>query len=336
MAKRITLSFTWYVMTISMALILILFVGMGFAGYKLYKRVVAAENAQKAIVEAQTQERLALEKKSEEILQSQTYELEQAKLELTKTKSEAAKTNDQVKTLSKTLQEQAKAPKEIIISSADLAPYANGVVQVICSTPAGISSGSGSLWNFSEVPYAVVTNYHVVKGADKCAISITNSANTTIGMFALEGEILTFNQTTDEAILTIGKGISSTNVPVANYNYSLANLRKCPNSMPVGTPVVIMGFPAYAKRDSTITITSIGTVNAVYRATTNGIISGYDTSQKGEPNYFVSAKIDNGNSGGMAIAKDTSGLCVLGLPTWLTVGNYETQGLVQNILNILP
>ena len=38
----------------------------------------------------------------------------------------------------------------------------------------------------------------------------------------------------------------------------------------------------------------------------------------------------------VAIAKDGNGLCVLGIPTWLTVGNYETQGLVQNIRNVIP
>jgi hypothetical protein len=53
-------------------------------------------------------------------------------------------------------------------------------------------------------------------------------------------------------------------------------------------------------------------------------------------NFFVSAKIDSGNSGGIALAKDGQGVCTLGLPTWLTVGNYETQGLIQNIMNLLP
>ena len=48
---------------------------------------------------------------------------------------------------------------------------------------------------------------------------------------------------------------------------------------------------------------------------------------------YVSAKIDSGNSGGIAFSKDSRGLCVLGIPTWLTVGNYETQGLIQNIHN---
>jgi hypothetical protein len=121
-----------------------------------------------------------------------------------------------------------------------------------------------------------------------------------------------------------------------NYNYSIAGLPSCKSLLPVGSPMVIIGYPAYAKRDTKLTVETIGTFNTIYRTVTNGIISGYDTSQKGEANYFVSAKIDNGNSGGISLAKDASGLCILGLPTWLSVGNYETQGLVQNINNVLP
>ncbi|MBU6415530.1 hypothetical protein KGQ34_04820, partial [Patescibacteria group bacterium] len=77
------------------------------------------------------------------------------------------------------------------------------------------------------------------------------------------------------------------------------------------------------------------------RISTNGIISGYDNSvilppqNLSNPNYYVSAKIDSGNSGGVAFSKDSNGLCVLGVPTWLSIGNYETQGIIQNIHNVL-
>jgi hypothetical protein len=72
------------------------------------------------------------------------------------------------------------------------------------------------------------------------------------------------------------------------------------------------------------------------RITTNGIISGYAPKINSEyANYFVSAKIDSGNSGGIALSKDKNGLCVLGIPTWLNVGNYDTQGMIQNIHNIM-
>ena len=336
MSRRITLSFAWHVIVIGIISILLIFLGMGYAGYNLYKKITITEATQKLILEQQKEDQLTQEQKAQALIDAQQKAIEQAKLELTKTKANADKTTAQIKTLTQTLESQSKNPKDIVITSSDLSPITTGVVQVICSVKDGISSGSGTLWTFKEIPYAVVTNNHVVKDAKGCVISITNSANVTTGLFSLQGSIYTFNQNTDEAILTIGSSISPLSVPIANYNYGISKIRKCPSLVPVGSPVVIIGYPAYAKRDSTLTIDTIGTVNVIYRTVTNGIISGYDTSQQGEPNYFVSAKIDNGNSGGMALAKDADGICTLGLPTWLSVGNYETQGLVQNILNILP
>ncbi len=328
MRIRITVKLIWKILSISLILISLFLLGMSYVGYRLYKNITTT---QKTIIENQDKEQ-----KSRDLITLQQSALNQANTELIKTKSDAEKTNAEIKNLTQVINNQAKDPKNITISSSDLAPYLTSVVQVLCSTPTNISSGSGTLWTFKNIPYAVMTNYHVIKGSDKCVVSITNTANETIGIFSIKDTYYTFNKDTDEAILTIGDSIYSKSVPIANYNYSLGKVRACTTLMPVGTPVVIIGFPAYAKRNTTLDIDTLGTVNVIYRAVTNGIISGYDTSQKGEANYFVSAKIDNGNSGGMTLAKDTNGLCVLGLPTWLTVGNYETQGLVQNILNLLP
>ena len=336
MAKRITISLTWYIILAATSVLILSFTISGIVSYTLYKKVLATETLQKELLEKQTADRLEQEEKAKTLIDLQQRALTEAQVELSKTKTEAAKTSAEIKTLSQTVKDQSLLPKDIVISSSDLAPYMTGVVQVICANDTGISSGSGSLWKFKEVEYAVLTNYHVVKDATKCAVSLTNSANETIGIFSLKGSVFTFNKNTDEAVLSIGSSVSTSNVPVANYNYALSNVRKCQNNLPVGSPVVIAGYPAYAKRDATLTIDNIGTVNVIYRTATNGIISGYDSSQPGNPNYFVSAKIDNGNSGGIALAKDSSGICVLGLPTWLTVGNYETQGLVQNITNVLP
>lgn len=330
-------------MLIGIIIIIFLLSSLGFFSYKLYQKVLTTEKIQAQILDKQNTDRIAQEQKiidqeqkSKVLIDLQQRALDDAKLELTKSKTAAEKTNAQIKTLSRAVETQSLVPKDIVISSNDLTPYTTGVVQVICANPEGISSGSGTLWVFKEKPHAVVTNYHVVKDATKCVISLTNNLNETTGIFSLKGAVYTFNKNTDEAILEIGDAISSTNLPIANYNYSLSAVRKCPNDMPVGSPVVIIGYPAYAKRSSTLDINTIGTVNVIYRTVTNGIISGYDSSQPGNANYFVSAKIDNGNSGGMTLGKDDKGLCVLGLPTWLTVGNYETQGLVQNISNILP
>jgi S1-C subfamily serine protease len=333
---RITLSFAWHVFLIGIISILLVVGGVAYGGYRLYQKVLVTENQQKQILADQESLRLQKEAEAAQLLEAQADELTHTKEELQKTKSDAQKTTAQIATLTKTLKEQESAPKDTVITSGDLALYVTGVVQVLCLNNQGIVSGSGSLFTFDEVSHAVLTNYHVVKDASRCVVMMTNASNSQTGVFALKPSVYTYNTNTDEAVLEIGGSLSSTSVPTDNYNYSLSKVAKCVSPIAVGTPVVIIGYPAYAKRDSTVSIDTIGTVNTIFRTATNGIISGYDTSAAGAPNYFVSAKIDNGNSGGIALAKDSSGLCVLGLPTWLTVGNYETQGLVQNIANVLP
>lgn len=335
MKYRVTLAVAWRLLILESFVLILLIVGVIFVGHKLYAKVSAAEVAQKELIRLQEEARVKQSEEAQKLLSTQQEELLAAKTELEKTKTESAKTSAQIRTLTQTL-DQAKAEKEIVISSADLSPYVTGIVQVICVTGKNVTSGSGSLFTFKDVKHAVLTNLHVVQDADRCVIVITSTANTITGVFSLLPAVYTYNKNTDEAILEIGKPLSSNSVPVENYNYSLATLKRCTSLVPIGTPVVIVGYPAYAKRDSTITIETLGTIQSVYRTATNGIVSGYDTSASGDANYFVSAKIDNGNSGGIALAKDTHGICTLGLPTWLTVGNYETQGLVQNITNILP
>jgi hypothetical protein len=336
MARRITLSFTWHFLVAGFIFILLILGAIGVGGFFLYKKVTTTEATQAKILTLQAEVQAEAEQKNKDLIDLQQSKIMEAQSELSKTKTNAEKTNAQLKTISQALDKERSAPKDITITSNDLSPYTTGVVQVICVIGNTISSGSGTLWNFKEVPHAVVTNYHVVKGADKCIVAISNNANVNTGMFNLDSSIFTFNKNTDEAVLSISSSLSTNTTPIANYNFSLSKIRTCSNQMPVGTPVVIIGYPAYARRDATMDIPALGTVNVIYRTVTNGIVSGYDTSGPGEANYFVSAKIDAGNSGGMALAKDSGGLCLLGLPTWLTVGNYETQGLVQNIHNVLP
>ncbi len=341
---RLTISLTFSRTTlIAIGICAVLVVGTLFlVGYKSYTQLRETQLAQQVLIEAQIKEREEEKRNAAELIVAQAEQLKAAQDELNMTKTSAEENSDQIKKLRQTLAAQESLPKDIVISSTDLAPYVTSIVQILCISGQNISSGSGILWSFPELAHAVVTNYHVVKGADKCLIIMTNPANNITGIFGLEGSIYTYNQNTDTAILAIGTSISETSVPIANYNYAIGKVRKCPSTIPVGSPTVVIGYPAYAKRDATLTIDNVGTVNVIYRTVTNGIISGYDTSQVkpqgvlNNPNFFISAKIDNGNSGGIALAKDAAGLCALGLPTWLTVGNYENQGLVQNISNIIP
>ena len=116
-----------------------------------------------------------------------------------------------------------------------------------------------------------------------------------------------------------------------DLNYSISTMKLCATTMPVGSSVMIIGYPAFAVSSP---IQKTG-----FRTVTDGIISAHDTNiiVDGLPyaNYYVSAKMDGGNSGGIALSKNKDGLCLLGIPTWLSFGDYETQGMVQNIHNVM-
>ena len=80
----------------------------------------------------------------------------------------------------------------------------------------------------------------------------------------------------------------------------------------IGDAVQVYGYPASG--GSTLTVTE-------------GIISGQEYSSYG-PIFKVSAKIDTGNSGGVAINIDKQ--CSVGIPTWALSGDVEGLGYVQS------
>ncbi len=318
----------------------------GYIGVKQYQQY-QKEKSEKEILlrerEEELQESLALQQKA---LEDATSEIEKLKKQ-----SEESQKKQEVLETKVSFQSKIKnvEPKEYIISAKDLEPYLSGVVQLSC----GNLSGSGSLWNIEDIGYTVLTNYHVIEETipyplGQCGISGISPYMAIINVKNYKR----WNLMTDIAVLPIEKTVnldltsrssdvfndSSIMVDTGLLNYKIASIQKCSEKMPVGTPVATIGFPAFGTQD--VNLLGI-TATQSSRITSNGIISGYDKS-KMPPigslpyvNYFVSSKIDSGNSGGIAFAKDEDGLCVLGVPTWLTVGNYETQGLVQNIHNVM-
>jgi type II secretory pathway pseudopilin PulG len=276
-------------------------------------------------------------KKIEEVKQSQEKErLSQANIKTQQEQLEKAQ--QEIETLKQKQTEQENKPPQIVvketikqinISSNDIDPYLTGVQSVSCYN----SMGSGSLW-FLDQTYLILTNKHVV-GLGQCEMDFENKDRKTIGFYGLDTQrMYSKNQETDSAFIPIELDPSINphveSAPLSMLNYKISSLKKCQTKMPIGSPVVLIGYPIYGRK---IVDDSGGWVG--YKVTTDGIISGYDDFLSGKyGNYFVSAKIDSGNSGGIAFSKDENGLCVLGIPTWLTVGNYETQGIVQNIYNV--
>ena len=80
---------------------------------------------------------------------------------------------------------------------------------------------------------------------------------------------------------------------------------------PIGDQIIVLGYPSYGSRNNDITITE-------------GIISGYDF-----PYYTTSAKIEHGNSGGVAI--DVKNNCYIGIPTGAITGDIESLGRILDV-----
>jgi hypothetical protein len=256
-------------------------------------------------------------------------------------------TNQDLSKIQSTSQQQNNVSQ---ITADDMAPYLTGVVEVLCKKKDAFGveemndTGSGSLWKLPDGGYNLVTNRHVVAGDDLCIIWIPNSSGTEMGTYQLNLSNYTgWNQIADESIIPISlpKANSSNvnegiyDVPIKQLNYSISSLRYCPSSIPQGSPVITIGYPAF----SSINNTNNQDLAFKNQIITNGIISGNDPSSESEglpySNYYISSTVDSGNSGGVVLSKDKDGLCLLGIPTWITLtGNYSNEGLVQNINNI--
>lgn len=303
----------------------ILFVGgMGYIGVKRYQ-TYQAEKVEKARV---AQER---EKEAQVLTEEQKKALEKAQLEIEKLKEESAESKKRQEVLEQKIQNEQKSNlQNFSISAVELEPYLTGVQSVSCYD----SMGSGSLW-FLDQTYLVLTNKHVV-GLGHCEMDFENKDRKTTGFYGLDTQkMYSINPETDSTFIPIKLDPSINphvvSAPLSTLNYKISSLRKCQSKMAIGSPVVLVGYPIYGRK---VVDDSGGWVG--YKVTTDGIISGYDDFLSGKyGNYFVSAKIDSGNSGGIAFSKNENGLCILGIPTWLTIGNYETQGIVQNINNVI-
>ena len=186
------------------------------------------------------------------------------------------------------------------ISVAEMQPYMTAVVRVICNN----GWGSGSILNNKMI----LTNRHVIQNERSCYF-YSNSRYLGIDIY----DTYVWNDVADVAVVPL-------KAPVYGLNTKVASLHNCSAKMPVGSPVVVIGYPKFAQGSQTVT---------------EGIISGYQGAN-GLPynNYYISAKMDSGNSGGISLSKDSQGVCSLGIPTWVSTGNYANQGVVQNIYNV--
>lgn len=166
------------------------------------------------------------------------------------------------------------------------------------------TGGSGIVIKFSNTPASILTNKHVVTdsngyGADVCRAKLLDS-----------GEVASSSD-----IRSSAKGYDLGYIYVNNPGSYLKNLVSifpslCGQKPLIGDEVVVLGYPGIGSKEN---ITA-----------TEGIVSGFDG------NYFItSAKVEQGNSGGAAILlKDN---CLLGIPTFVTLGKVESLARILDI-----
>lgn len=109
-------------------------------------------------------------------------------------------------------------------------------------------------------------------------------------------------------------------IKIANpdsYLNDLNNIQKafyyCNDRVSLGENIVVLGYPG------------IGATNDI--TATEGIISGYDGDY-----YITSAKIEHGNSGGIAIL--TQHNCAVGIPTFVEIGSVESLGRILDMKKV--
>lgn len=233
------------------------------------------------------------------------------------------------------------------IGAADIDPLLSGIVEIFCGTNDGYVQGSGSFWIMGN-SYVVLTNKHVVASTysdGSCMVSVSNQQDKPFGSFKIfPNNSGTENYQSDFAILNL-VAYGPYGPKITNLNYGISDLPRCRPNMPIGSPVAVIGYPAFAQTKGQPFNTQGDMYEYDARTVTNGIISAYDVSYSQGygantssalpyQSYFISNRIDHGSSGGIALSKNNGNLCVLGIPTWLNPGVSDTQGIVQNIDNL--
>ncbi len=197
------------------------------------------------------------------------------------------------------------------------------VVNLVCraDSKGDLQQGSGILYSSSlaKEPYFVHTNLHVVAPSDgsasSCVIAVYPDYTDPSSYFVFQSNGLQQPIAGADVAFIAPQIISDTHAgtlsDLAKYSLDAGNISFC-QTQNVGDHLSVLGYPAVGGETLTVT---------------DGIISGFESRNNYE---FIktSAKIDHGNSGGIAI--EDSG-CVLGIPTYIET---DANGSIGRILDL--
>lgn len=263
-------------------------------------------------------------------------------LEETKTKlndiasSTAQKLTDQEKELSQKTGQIAKLEADLKSTSNSNVTVSNvggnalsslspSVVKIICYSDVygeDLQMGSGVLYHSASgdpSTYFVETNLHVVQTSDgspsKCAIAVYPSyRNTSNYLVYKTAGYKTYKYGVDFAYLIpqiADSENAGTTSDLGKYAKNFTSNTYC-KSTGIGDHISILGYPGVGGSSLTAT---------------DGIVSGFEYDE-GTRFIKTSAKIDHGNSGGVAI-KDSG--CILGIPTFVETGRAESIGRILDL-----
>jgi len=308
--------------------------GIGYLGVKQYKKIeIENQSLTKEITETKNENNEAKVTKAT----STETELEALRKEVNELKQQTK--NNQI---APKLQTTPTVLQEI--SSADIQPYLDTIGVLTCwDSELNKQYGTGVLL----MPGELMTNWHVVEGMETCLFVndkfinpkyqisgstyrpgayILDLSNVRRPDISLDFVIATFARNENARQIAYKNGAPLDEyLEVNKLNYKVGSMRKCSQKAQIGTHVAILGYPA-----SSIAIEEWAPPESV----TTGIISGYASAYQSN-NYLVSARVDHGNSGGLALGKESGQVCLLGIPTWVVTGQVESAGVVQNIHYLL-
>ncbi len=183
------------------------------------------------------------------------------------------------------------------------------IVWVDCQDADGarerFGSGTIGLTKNTAKGLTITTNFHVSGSPTSfCIVKLPEApsyAKLGVPRFALIGKYDPNYPEVDIALLHLFD---------AKEKFGSFPLPYCQSSeIKIGDRITLLGYPSFG--GNTLTIT-------------DGIISGTIQTKWG-PRYKTSAKIDLGNSGGLAI--DNNNRCVIGIPTWTKFGGELGEAL---------
>lgn len=296
------------------AVSIVLFIAFSISAYSFYKSYRQTQ----LTIQQTTKELADTKAKLSDVASSTSEKLVLQEQELTKKTGQIEKLEAQIK--KNATSDSAKSINGNLLTS--LSP---SVVKIICATDAysdDLQIGSGVLYQSATgnpASYFIETNQHVVQTDDgslsQCAIAIyPNYTNTSNYLLYKSSGYKIYKYGVDFAYIIpqiANSSSAGTLSDLSKYAKSYSSNTYC-KSASIGERISILGYPSVGGSSLTAT---------------DGIIAGFEYDG-GVRFIKTSAKIEHGNSGGIAI-KDSG--CVLGIPTYVETGSVESIGRILDL-----